>query len=88
MGHRGAVARHDSMFVNPNLEGQYPLQEGTMTLGRMLQNAGYVTGCFGKWGFGYPGSIGEPNKQGFDEFFGHRHTRCQAAGGKAGDSFR
>ena len=24
---RGAVARHDSMFVNPNLEGQYPLKE-------------------------------------------------------------
>ena len=73
--HRGAVARHDSMFVNPNLEGQYPLKEGTMTLGRMLQNAGYATGCFGKWGLGHPGSTGEPNKQGFDEFFGYNCQR-------------
>jgi hypothetical protein len=63
------------MFVNPNLEGQYPLKEGTMTLGRMLQNAGYATGCFGKWGLGYPGSTGEPNKQGFDEFFGYNCQR-------------
>lgn len=72
---RGAVARHDSMFVNPNLEGQYPLKEGTMTIGHMLQNAGYTTGCFGKWGLGYPGSTGEPNKQGFDEFFGYNCQR-------------
>ena len=75
MAHRGAVSRHDSMFVNPGLEGQYPLKEGTMTLGRMLQNAGYATGCFGKWGLGYPGSTGEPNKQGFDEFFGYNCQR-------------
>lgn len=75
MGFRGAVARHDSMFVNPYLEGQYPLKEGTMTLGRMLQQAGYTTGCFGKWGLGYPGSTGEPNKQGFNEFFGYNCQR-------------
>lgn len=75
LGFRGAVARHDSMFVNPGLEGQYPLKEGTMTIGRMLQNAGYATGCFGKWGLGYPGSTGEPNKQGFDEFFGYNCQR-------------
>lgn len=75
MAHRGAVARHDSMFVNPSLEGQYPLKEGTMTLGRMMQNAGYATGCFGKWGLGYPGSTGEPNRQGFDEFFGYNCQR-------------
>lgn len=72
---RGAVARHDSMFVNPGLEGQYPLEEGTMTVARMLQNAGYVTGCFGKWGLGHPGSTGEPGKQGFDEFFGYNCQR-------------
>ena len=73
--HRGAVARHDSMFVHPEWEGHYPLKEGTMTIGHMLQDAGYTTGCFGKWGLGYPGSTGEPNKQGFNEFFGYNCQR-------------
>lgn len=63
------------MYVHKELEGQYPLKAGTMTLGRMLQQAGYVTGCFGKWGLGYPGSEGVPNKQGFDSFFGYNCQR-------------
>lgn len=75
MAYRGAVSMHDSMYVHPYLEGQYPLKEGTMTLGRMMQQAGYVTGCFGKWGLGYPGSEGVPGKQGFDEFFGYNCQR-------------
>ena len=29
--HRGAVASHDSMYLHPELEGQYPLEPGTMT---------------------------------------------------------
>ena len=37
MGYRGAVARHDSMFVNPNLEGQYPLKEGTLKSATIIQ---------------------------------------------------
>lgn len=72
---RGAVNSYDSMFVHPGLEGQYPLKAGTMTIGRMMQQAGYVTGCFGKWGLGYPGSEGIPNKQGFDEFYGYNCQR-------------
>lgn len=72
---RGAVNRHDSMFVHPELEGQFPLKAGTMTLGRMMGQAGYVTGCFGKWGLGYPGSEGEPGKQGFDAFYGYNCQR-------------
>ncbi|MEX0927887.1 MAG: arylsulfatase [Balneolales bacterium] len=50
--------------------GQYPLQYGTVTLGRLLGEAGYATGAYGKWGLGYPGSSGQPSLQGFDEFFG------------------
>lgn len=50
--------------------GQYPLQYGTVTLPKILQEAGYKTGGFGKWGLGYPNSEGEPSLQGFDEFFG------------------
>ncbi len=75
MPERGAVNSHDSMFVHPQLEGQFPLKAGTMTIGRMMQSAGYRTGCFGKWGLGYPGSDGTPNKQGFDEFFGYNCQR-------------
>lgn len=72
---RGAVTNYDSMYVHKELEGQYPLKAGTMTLGRMMQQAGYVTGCFGKWGLGYPGSEGAPEKQGFDMFFGYNCQR-------------
>jgi arylsulfatase A len=58
-------------------EGQEPLPAGTLTVARMLQSAGYVTGAFGKWGLGYPGSEGDPNSQGFNEFFGYN---CQRIG--------
>lgn len=72
---RGDVWSHASMLKDPELEGQVPLKAGTMTLGRMMQNAGYKTGCVGKWGLGYPGSEGVPNKQGFDFFFGYNCQR-------------
>jgi arylsulfatase len=52
-------------------EGQRPLPEGTFTLGRMLQLQGYVTCVIGKWGLGGPDSSGEPNRQGFDHWFGY-----------------
>ena len=51
-------------------EGQYPLPANTYTIVKMLKEGGYVTGCFGKWGLGYPGSEGAPENQGIDEFFG------------------
>lgn len=75
MAYRGAINSHDSMFVHKELEGQYPLKANTMTIGRMMQNAGYVTGCYGKWGLGNPGSEGTPNKQGFDRFYGYNCQR-------------
>lgn len=56
-------------------EGQHPLESGAYTVAELLKDAGYVTGAFGKWGLGYPGSEGDPNNQGFDEFFGYN---CQA----------
>lgn len=56
-------------------EGQWPIPDSTFTIAEMLKQAGYVTGGFGKWGLGYPGSEGEPNKQGFDEFFGYNCQR-------------
>jgi arylsulfatase A-like enzyme len=56
-------------------EGQWPLPSGTFTLARMLKEAGYVTGAFGKWGLGYPASEGDPLNQGFDTFFGYNCQR-------------
>lgn len=56
-------------------EGQYPLREDTVTIAKQLQQIGYRTGAFGKWGLGPVGSSGDPNRQGFDLFFGYN---CQA----------
>jgi len=56
-------------------EGQWPLPAKTVTIPKLLKEAGYVTGGFGKWGLGYPGSEGDPNKQGFDEFYGFNCQR-------------
>jgi arylsulfatase A len=56
-------------------EGQHPLPGNTYTVAKMLKEAGYSTGAFGKWGLGYPGSEGDPNNQGFDEFYGYNCQR-------------
>ncbi|HIL51955.1 MAG TPA: N-acetylgalactosamine-6-sulfatase [Planctomycetes bacterium] len=55
-------------------EGQYPFPEGTVTIASLLQDAGYATGAFGKWGSGGPASSGHPLRQGFDRFVG---SLCQ-----------
>ncbi len=56
-------------------EGQYPLESAAITVAELLKKEGYVTGTFGKWGLGYPGSEGDPNNQGFDEFYGYNCQR-------------
>ena len=56
-------------------EGQYPLPAQSFTIAEMLKTAGYVTGAFGKWGLGSPGTEGDPNNQGFDQFYGYN---CQS----------
>jgi len=55
-------------------EGQWPMQSDAFTIAELLKQAGYTTGAFGKWGLGYIGTEGDPNKQGFDTFFGYN---CQ-----------
>jgi arylsulfatase A len=64
-GHTPIRDNHEIMPV-----GQYPLQYATVTIPKILKDAGYATGAFGKWGLGYPGSEGQPSIQGFDRFFG------------------
>jgi arylsulfatase A len=51
--------------------GQMPLPEGTFTIGHLMQQAGYKTGAIGKWGLGLHTNTGDPNKQGFDYFYGY-----------------
>ncbi len=51
--------------------GQLPLPADTVTLPKVLQQAGYTTALIGKWGLGGPDSTGIPNQQGFDYFFGY-----------------
>lgn len=47
-----------------------PLEDEDLTVAELMKEAGYVTGLTGKWGLGEAGSTGEPNRQGFDEFYG------------------
>jgi arylsulfatase A-like enzyme len=56
-------------------EGQTPIPAATETIAEVFKKAGYVTGAFGKWGLGFVGTEGDPNKQGFDEFFGYNCQR-------------
>ena len=56
-------------------EGQHPLSEEAVTLAQVFQRAGYTTGAMGKWGLGPVGSTGDPNRKGFDLFFGYN---CQS----------
>jgi len=71
--HTGHTPIRGNKEVRP--EGQHPLPAATYTLTEMLKDAGYVTGVFGKWGLGYPGSEGDPNNQGVDQFFGYNCQR-------------
>lgn len=63
--------------IRGNRNPEVPLEASDLTIAEMLKKAGYRTGLFGKWGLGYTGTAGIPNKKGFDEFFGY-HTQLQA----------
>jgi len=71
--HPGHAWVRNNSEVKP--EGQRPIPKSEVTIAEILQSAGYVTGAFGKWGLGNPGSVGDPNNQGFDRFFGYNCQR-------------
>ncbi len=52
-------------------EGQLALNSEEVTIAEMLNKEGYTSGIIGKWGLGGPGTEGEPNRQGFDHWFGY-----------------
>src|SRR6185295_3412164 len=60
--------------IGEGREGQEPVPAGELTLPLTLKRLGYTLGGFGKWGLGPVGSSGDPNKQGFNRFFGYN---CQ-----------
>jgi arylsulfatase A len=70
--HTGHAYVRDNKEVQP--EGQLPMPADTVTIARVLHDVGYATACVGKWGLGPVGSSGDPNRQGFDYFFG---DNCQ-----------
>ena len=55
--------------------GQHPIPNAEVTIAEMLKQKGYATAAVGKWGLGHFGTSGDPNRQGFDLFFGYN---CQA----------
>ncbi len=55
--------------IRGNGPGQ--LQATDQTIATVLRQAGYRTGCFGKWGIGNPPPLDDPNRHGFDDFYGY-----------------
>lgn len=55
--------------------GQFPITAGIVTIAEVLQDRGYATGAFGKWGLGPSNTSGSPIKQGFDRYFGYNCQR-------------
>ena len=62
---------HELRRANQSKVGLLSLATDTMTTARMLHDAGYATGGFGKWGLGNEGTTGAAEKQGFDIFYGY-----------------
>ena len=65
--------------LDHNKARRVPLEPEDVTVAQVLKARGYITAITGKWGLGEPGSTGEPNLKGWDEWFGflnqnHAHT--------------
>ena len=74
--HSGHTTRRDNRTTDdinkPFMKRKLiPLKSEDYTIGELMQDAGYTTGAFGKWGLGNPGTSGAPYLQGFDEFYGY-----------------
>lgn len=51
--------------------GPSRLLDRDVTIAHRLKSAGYATGCVGKWGVGNPPPLNDPQRMGFDEFYGY-----------------
>jgi arylsulfatase A len=64
---RSGMASDRRRVLFPDSAGGLPVSE--LTISRMLSDAGYATGCFGKWHLGHlPDFL--PMRHGFDTYFG------------------
>jgi arylsulfatase A-like enzyme len=54
---------------------RHPLLPEDVTVAEVLKSVRYKTALIGKWGLGEAGTIGVPNRQGFDYFFGYLNQR-------------
>lgn len=70
--HTGHTFVRGNREVKP--EGQAPMPADIVTIPRLLSDAGYITGAFGKWGLGAPSSESDPAKH-FDTFYGYNCQR-------------
>ncbi|MGD7654465.1 MAG: sulfatase-like hydrolase/transferase [Verrucomicrobiales bacterium] len=61
----------DSRRAQDRHNSSKALADSRVTLAELLQQAGYTTGCVGKWGLGGAASEGAPWNQGFDFFCGY-----------------
>ena len=50
--------------------GQNPIPDEELTIAEALKQKSYATAAVGKWGLGHVGTSGDPNRQGFDLFYG------------------
>jgi arylsulfatase len=66
--HAGHAFVRDNVSIKP--EGQTPIPADSVTIAKLLGKQGYATAAIGKWGLGGPSTDGDPNKQGFDLFYG------------------
>ena len=57
--------KHDWEFP-----GQNPIPDEELTIAEALKQKGYATAAVGKWGLGHVGTSEDPNRQGFDLFYG------------------
>ena len=71
--HTGHTLVRGNFEIEP--EGQFPLPDTLFNMAKMFKKADYQTAAFGKWGLGFPGSEGDPVKQGFDIFYGYNCQR-------------
>ena len=64
--------RHGLLEQLPGVSGNYGvgLNQEEVLIPHVLRDAGYATGCFGKWNIGFAKGS-RPTERGFDEFFGH-----------------
>ncbi len=52
-------------------QGDVPMPADAVTFPKLFKQAGYSNAAIGKWGLGRSGTSGDPNKHGFDLFFGY-----------------